>query len=86
MNEQQQRREDCRREVLAYLATRAAVALGVPSVKRGLSAEWDFTEYEVLHAAQFLMSDGLIVEHVEKLGSSRYYQITANGIRAHERG
>lgn len=81
----QARKEECRREVLAYLYARQAVAQAAPTIRRGLAGEFDFDLPEVRGAAEFLVGLGLLKATPDPLGATTYYQITAAGILAHER-
>jgi hypothetical protein len=85
MNNDQEAREECRREVLNYLANRPAVALSRDTIRRGLAREFDFEDAEILHACAFLVSRGFASEKHADLGATRYYQISADGTLAHER-
>jgi hypothetical protein len=78
-------REECRREVLNYLAERPAVALSRDSIRRGLKREWGYEDAEILHACEFLVSLDLLTSRHGELGATRYYQITAKGTLHHER-
>lgn len=82
----QESREDCRREVLNYLAERSAVALPRDTIQRGLKSKGNFEDAEILHACSFLVGLNLLKEETAKLGSTKYYQITSEGILHHERG
>lgn len=85
MNPSQEAREDCRREVLNYLANRPAVALSRDSIRRGLKNEGDFEDSEILHACSFLVSLDFIKSEPASMGATLYYQITAEGTLHHER-
>jgi hypothetical protein len=78
-------REECRREVLNYLAERSSVALSRDSIRRGLKHEWGFEDAEILHACEFLVGLDLISSRHGDLGATRYYQITSKGTLHHER-
>jgi hypothetical protein len=87
MNEQEQlqmKREESRREVLAYVAERAGVALSANQIKRGLRDR--FTLADVCAAIGFLVSKGFVKQEPDPMGATLYFQITADGTLAHERG
>lgn len=81
--------ESGRLAVMAVLYPRAHVAWGTPAIRRRLATEQllDFEPSDEDLAAwlSFLMSDGLVIEFVDTLGSSRSYKITAKGLLAYER-
>lgn len=86
----QERRDECRRKVLGFLAERAAVAHHPKTIRRRLNDghEHDFTDAEVAAALTFLL--GLAPKRVravtEPMGSTLHYQATSDGVLAHERG
>ena len=84
---EQERREECRAAVLAFLAPRQATAHHPQSIRRRLAAghEHDFSLDEITAALAFLESAGLVRGLADALGATRYYQITAAGVLAHER-
>lgn len=84
----QERREECRREALRFLADRQVVAHHPKAIRRGLNVghEHDFTDDEVEAALGFLESAGLVKVVHEPLGATRHYQATAAGVLQHERG
>jgi hypothetical protein len=84
----QLRREECRRDALAWTAERQAAAHHPKSIRRGLNAghEHDYTDEEVEAALAFLTSAKLVTIVEEKLGATKYYQATAEGVLASERG
>ncbi|WP_414664868.1 hypothetical protein [Horticoccus sp. 23ND18S-11] len=84
----QERREECRRETLRFLAERQAVAHHPKTVRRRLNDghEHDFTDADVQAALVFLVSASLAREIPDALGATRHYQATAAGVLAHERG
>jgi len=85
----QERREECRRDVLAFLAVRQAVASHPKTILRGLNAghEHDYALDEISAALAFLTATEppLVAGLVEKLGATKYYQATAAGVLTHER-
>lgn len=80
------RAEECRYEARHYLATRSTLALDAGAVQRGLARNFDFTLAEVEAALVFLVSLGQAQTEPATLGRTKYYQITAQGQLADERG
>jgi hypothetical protein len=81
------RKEECRHAVLAFLAERPAVSHSIGAIRRGVNREGgDFSEQECREAAEFLVGLGSASVVPDPLGSTRYYQISAQGTLAHERG
>lgn len=79
-------REEHRYQVLKYLYERAGLALARGQIGSGLARDGlDLGDAEVDVALQFLVSAKLVQEHTAKLGSSKRFQITAEGSLAHER-
>lgn len=86
MHADQSRKEDCRREALRFLATRHLLAHSPDAIRRGVNREgFDFQKDEILSSIEILCGLGLAISKVETLGSSRYYQATAQGVLEHER-
>jgi hypothetical protein len=82
----QERKEECRRRVREYLANRSVLAYRAATVRTGLSREHAFDLDEIKAALLFLVSAKQVsIEH-DSLGATPFYQITADGILAHERG
>jgi hypothetical protein len=83
----QERREECRRETLRFLAERQIVAHHVKTIRRRLNDghEHDFTDAEVEAALAFLVSDERAHRIPDPMGSTPYFQATAAGVLAHER-
>jgi hypothetical protein len=83
----QERREECRADCLAMLATRQQTAHHPRAVRRVLNAGHvaDYTEEEINAALAFLVSAALAQEVVEPMGATKYYQATSAGVIAHER-
>ena len=86
MSKEQERREDCRREVRRYLADRPSLAFRAETIRRNLDLEFDFTLDEVVNALAFLMSAKQADVEPEGMGATEYFKITAAGTLAHERG
>lgn len=86
----QERREECRAAVLEFLAERNAVAHHAQTIRQRLNAghAHDFTIEEVEAALAFLAGSepALVKATPTSLGATKYYQATAAGVIAHERG
>jgi hypothetical protein len=80
------RLEECRYAVLHYLAVRSTLAQDVPTITRGLARQYDFQDYEIAGALAFLDDLGHVKRTRAAMGSTAYYQITAQGQLADERG
>jgi hypothetical protein len=80
------RAEDCRYEVRHHLAARSTLALDADAIQRGLSRRYDYSRDEVVRALAFLVSLGHVAQSRSALGATFYYQITAAGTLADERG
>lgn len=86
-NPEQDRREDCRRAVLKFLAMRLGTAHDAGAVRRATRNDGDDFGIEEIEAAlAFLTGDNLAVMTESDLGATRYYQATVNGVRFFERG
>lgn len=86
MTTDQERKEECRHEVRRYLADRAALAFRAATIQQKLNLEHDFTLGEVRASLVFLVSAKQVEIRPDALGSTEYFQITASGTLAHERG
>lgn len=80
------RAEDCRHDVLHHLATVSTTARDVPAIRRSINRNSDYTEREVSAACYFLLGLGYLTRRDDPLGSTVYYQISAAGQLADERG
>jgi len=81
-----ERNEEARREALRFVACRNLLAHALPAVRRGVNREgFDFTDEEILSALGLLVGLGLVIDRVDALGSSKYYQVTASGMLTCER-
>ncbi len=83
MTPQEETRHDC----LAYLAARPTLSFPSEAVTRGVRREGAaWTEQQVREALELLVGLGLATATRDPLGSTYYYQATAAGVLAHERG
>jgi len=84
---QQERRENARRAVRAYLAERSALAFHPRTILNRVNEGHanDFTEEEINAALAFLVGDGQAEKSHEKLGATLYFKITSKGVIEHER-
>ena len=82
---QQRRREQCRREVLAYLANRSVATLSADAIFEALKRKFRFTIEEVKAGLEFHRSAGRILAQPDPFGATLYYKVTADGILFHER-
>lgn len=88
MDDQQLRREECRREVRRYLAERQALAFPAEAIQRKLRNDGDvFSLDEIEAALSFLIAlDPPQVKSIEvSIGATRTFQATSSGVLAHER-
>jgi hypothetical protein len=83
--EKQQRREDCRREVLRYLANRSVLAFSAATVRNALHREFNFTVEEVTAALKFLHGLKFIAIESHEMGATLFHRITSEGILHNER-
>ena len=81
-----QQKEDFRRAIRTYLAERPSLAFNENVIQRHVTREVPCTSPEVLGACDFLLDLAHIKEVKNTMGSLRYFQITAIGTLAHERG
>ncbi len=81
------RKEECRHATLAFLADRPVVSHSVIAIRRGVNREGgDFAEQEIREGVELLVGLALAKDVPDPLGSTRYYQASAAGVLAHERG
>lgn len=80
----QLRNEGCRESVLFYLSNIPTISQDAKTIWRFLSRNHDWTEAEVKDALCYLLGDDLVKMERNKLGSTKYYQITTAGRRAVE--
>lgn len=81
------KREEARYACLAYLYDRAGLALSLNNIYAGIGREgYAFTQTELYVALKFLEDEKLVVISRAKLGSTEFFQITAEGQKTQERG
>lgn len=87
--DEQRRREECRREVLGYLAERQALAFPAAAIQRKLRIDGnDFALPEIELAVEFLIGftpDPLVRVIHDPLGGTKNYKVTTAGVIFHER-
>ena len=81
-----QQKEELRRLVLRFMAERAALSYNAASVQRGVGREMAHTQPEAAEALELLLDLGWLKLVPNSLGAARYYQISAAGTLAYERG
>lgn len=82
--ERQLRREECRREVLRYMAQRSVLAFRAETILTKLNKEHDFTLEEVKAALEYERGDGRVELLSNTQGRDRFYKVTTAGIRYNE--
>lgn len=82
-----QRNEECRNEVLTYLAQRQGIAQSAATIHRRVNRENNFTIAEVEAALGFLrgFNPPLVRAQHDELGSSQFWQVTSEGVLHYER-
>lgn len=83
--EPQEKKEELRQAVRAYLAERPAAAQSAATIARGLRGEHACSEQDVQDALLFLADLGHVASVRNPLGSTVYWRATAAGILAYER-
>lgn len=93
MSALQERREECRREVRAWLANRpalkfkaAAIHKGVNRVGRENGTMDDFKTEEITDALVFLVGQKHVQTDTDPDGATPYFSASSAGVLAHERG
>lgn len=82
----QSRREDCRREVLRFLAERHLLAHAPRAVRNGVNRQGaNYSKDEILSALDLLVGLDLVKSEPDPLGATRYFQATASGVLQNER-
>ena len=80
-------KEECRHDCLAFLAARPTLSFPAEAVTRGTRRDGAaHTEQDVREALELLVGLDLATASRDPLGSTYYYQATAAGVLAHERG
>ena len=85
----QERRTQCRGDVLAYLAPRSAVSYTTDTIRKRINEESqaDYEAPEIEAAIAFLVgSKEVKLERQHRHGTAKYYQATSEGVLAYERG
>lgn len=85
MTIEKERREDCRHEVLRYLAERPSLAFRASTIAQKLHRENHFTIDEINDALVFLVDSKHAKVDTDSMGSTEFFQITSAGMLAHER-
>lgn len=81
----QERKEECRRSVRAYLANRSVLAYRAETIRSALAREHDFSIEEIKAALVYLESDKHVAVTPDPDGATPYYRITSEGMRFNER-
>jgi hypothetical protein len=79
-------KEELRRLIRKFYAERPATAHGCTAVQFAVAREARCTIPEVEAACAFLLDLGQLRDVPNNLGSQKYFQISAQGTLAHERG
>lgn len=79
-------KEELRELVRAHLAERPRIALSAQDLHRPISRKIHCTIPEIEDALELLLGLGQMTRKIAKLGSTKFYQISAQGTLAHERG
>lgn len=85
--EQNERNQECRHEVLAFLSQRSVLAFRPEMIRSKLNRgyEHDFTVAEIKSALENLRTRGLISAEPDPHGSAPYYKVTGEGQLFYER-
>ena len=87
MNDSQQRkRELLRDELLAFLSEARRLKFDADQLWRIVGRKLGCAPEDVLNELAFLVSAGLAAESYHGSGATKYYQATAAGVLAYERG
>lgn len=85
-NQERRRNQDCRREVRAYLAERAGLAIESDRIAAGLRV---YSQAEVDLALDYLKKlkpePHVLCHEQEDAGGLYHWEITSDGVRAYER-
>ena len=83
----EQDKADFRRAVRAHLAERPSVSQAPATIHRHAGREFAATLQDTIDACVFLELSGHLTSHHDPMGGKTlYYQATAAGVLAHERG
>lgn len=85
MSTPQERKEECRREVLRYLAHRSVLAFRAETIRNALHREFNFTIEEITAALEFERGADRVSVEPHSQGATKYYRVTAEGILFDER-
>lgn len=85
MSDLQERREECRREVLRYCASRSVLAFKAETIRNALHREFNFTIEEIGAALEFERGAERLLVEPHAQGATKYYRVTSDGILFHER-
>ncbi len=82
----QQRREECRKEVRGWLANRQRLAFTNETIRRRVNAEGnDFSQEQINDALVFLVGRKHVAMTPDGDGATPHYQATSEGVLAAER-
>lgn len=81
----QERKEECRREVLRYLADRSVIASRAEAIRNSLKREFAFKLEEITAALEFELGAGRLAVEPHSQGATKFYRVTSDGILFHER-
>lgn len=79
-------KEELRELVRAHLADRPRIALSAQDLHRPISRKIHCTIPEIEDALELLCGLEQVIRTIAKLGSTKFYQISAKGTLAYERG
>lgn len=86
----QTEREELRYALRELMVATSSVALTAEMIKRRLNLDrmllFEFSDRDLLEALGLLKGLGQLSATPDGLGATLYYQITATGVLAHERG
>lgn len=82
--QEQERREQCRREVLRYCAIRSVLAFKAETIRNMLRREFNFTIEEITAALEFENGAGRLQIEKHGQGVTKFYRVTSTGILFHE--
>ena len=85
MSDPQERREECRREVLRYCANRSVLAFRAETIRNALHREFNFTLEEIISALEFEHGAARLNVEPHSQGATKFYRVTSEGILFNER-